>query len=217
MKILYRNRLPHLAPPGGTFFITFRLFDSLPRQVLKYLIEEYSREESEIRKGEPLDFKAKLNSLYLKKFESLEYHLEENPFGKCFLKDKRVANIVAQKIREYNHSLYDLKAYCIMPNHVHLLIDTSVQIINDLYTYQADVPENYLQLDKIMQLIKGGSAFLANQILNRKGSFWAKDSYDRYVRNYKAYQNIYQYIIQNPVKAGLVSDPKEYPFTYFGE
>lgn len=168
-------------------------------------------------KREPHDFRAKLNSLYLKKFESLEHHLEENPFGKCFLKDKRVAHIVAQKIREYNLSLYDLRAYCIMPNHVHLLIDTSVQMINDRYTYQVDVPDNYIQLDKIMQLIKGGSAFLANQILSRKGSFWSKDSYDRYVRNNHEYQNIYQYIIENPVKAGLVSDPKEYPFTYFGE
>ena len=88
-----------------------------------------------------------------------------------------------------------------MPNHVHLFLS----ILNKI-----DVP----QLDKWLQLIKGGSSFLINKALNRKGKLWAAESFDRYIRNEKHYKNSYCYIINNPQVAGLNSMFSQKPFMY---
>ncbi|MEM8528674.1 MAG: hypothetical protein AAGG68_28830, partial [Bacteroidota bacterium] len=103
------------------------------------------------------------------------------------------------------------------PNHVHVLFDTSVQIVDDKGFYLNEVPENYIQLHQIMKLIKGSTAYFANKILGRKGKFWQKDSYDHYVRNEKEFWNIVNYILQNPVKAKLVAQWEDHPFTYLAD
>jgi putative transposase len=68
-----------------------------------------------------------------------------------------------------------------------------------------------------MQLIKGNTAFYANKLLKRTGQFWQKDSYDHYVRNEREFWNIVRYILQNPVKAKLVDNWEEFPFTFVGD
>ena len=65
-----------------------------------------------------------------------------------------------------------------------------------------------------MQLIKGGSAYLANKELGRQGHFWHKESYDHLVRNERERGNIIRYIANNPVKAAIVDDWKDFSFTY---
>lgn len=110
---------------------------------------------------------------------------------------------------------YDLHAYCIMPNHVHILIDTKQQLEQINNDFIADIPEGYVQLDKIMQLIKGSIARYANLALGRTGKFWQRDSYDHYIRNEKEWQNILAYILNNPVKAGLVKDWENWPYTFY--
>ncbi|NOX84683.1 MAG: hypothetical protein GXO86_01765, partial [Chlorobi bacterium] len=75
-------------------------------------------------------------------------------------------------------------------------------------------PKGYVQLDKIMQLIKGGSSFEANRILGRTGTFWMKDSYDHYIRDERDWEEILEYIIYNPVSAGLVDDWKDWKYTF---
>ena len=127
MKVYYKNRLPHLAPPGGIFFVTFRLSDSLPKKALSHLKEEYSQEKSLSRNRQPQKWKLKLQELYRKKFELLEKHLEIKPFGECYLQNKKIADVVASQIKKYDGTLYFLRAYCILPNHVHIRSDTSVQ------------------------------------------------------------------------------------------
>lgn len=118
-----------------------------------------------------------------------------------FLRKPEIAQIVANKIHEYDRKYYDLIAYCVMSNHVHLLFDTvNYENTNISYT---------------MKLIKGGSALSCNQKLKRKGRFWQKESYDHYVRNYKELENIEHYIVQNPVKAGLIEDWQDWKFTYW--
>ena len=121
-----------------------------------------------------------------------------------------MAQSVADRLHEFDGDYYELEAYTIMPNHVHILIDTSLQLENE----NNDLESKYVQLDKIMQMIKGGSAFKANKILERKGTFWTKDSYDHYIRDEKDWENIIEYIINNPVNAGLVNDWKDWKFTY---
>jgi hypothetical protein len=67
-----------------------------------------------------------------------------------------------------------------------------------------------------MKKVKGASAFYANQFLGKTGKpFWQKDSYDHYVRNEKEWQNIFWYILNNPVKAKLVDKWEDWEFSYY--
>ena len=79
---------------------------------------------------------------------------------------------------------YELIAFCIMPNHVHLLI------------------KPFHELARVMQLLKGASAKLINQAMTRKGKFWATDYYDKLIRSDKHFAVVYQYIKKLPCYIG---------------
>lgn len=81
--------------------------------------------------------------------------------------------------------LYGLMAFAIMPNHVHMLFRPN------------------RGLDSVMKTIKGGSAHMVNSILGRSGKTWAPDYYDKLVRDEKHFHTVYDYIRNNPFKAGL--------------
>jgi putative transposase len=103
-----------------------------------------------------------------------------------------------------------------MSNHVHLLIDLYVQI-EDIPSSIEITEKNYKPLYDIVKLIKGGSAFEINKVLKRKGKFWQVEYYDHYVRDKREFLNIIYYIANNPVKAGIVKNWKDYQFTYVKE
>ncbi len=86
-----------------------------------------------------------------------------------------------------------------MPNHIHLIFR---------------LLENNERIDKIMQYIKGGTAFECNKYLNRKGRFWQDESFDRLIRDDKEFYNILEYVKNNPVKAGLVKNWEDWPYTF---
>jgi putative transposase len=202
MKITRRN-LPHLYPPNVVFFITFRLKNSIPAVAIAKLREEKEQATLAIQQNKKLSDAQKSIAIYNEEkrfFGSYDKMLDKYATPDDFLRLDSIAQIVADKMHEYHTRYYDLLAYCIMSNHVHLLFDT----------YQYD----HTDISHIMQLIKGGSGNLCNRVLGRSGSFWQAESYDHYVRNDQELQNIAGYIIQNPVKAGLVDDWQEWKFTY---
>ena len=101
-----------------------------------------------------------------------------------------------------------------MSNHFHMLVDTSSQLAK-LPLGVTPNRQNYTGYSKFMQLIKGGSAFIINGILDRRGmSLWEPESYDHLVRNELELHNIIRYIVLNPVKAGLVKYWQDFPFSY---
>lgn len=199
-----KRNLPHIYPKGATFFITFRLKNSIPLEVLKKMRNKKEVEILAIRQDKKLSELEKKRAVYIEEkrfFGKYDKVLEAYTANEDFLKNPEIAQIVAKKIHEYDGKYYDLIAYCIMPNHVHILIDTA----------------NYenTSISQTMKLIKGGSAYLCNRKLQRKGHFWQDESYDHYVRNAKELENIIRYIVQNPVKAGLVEDWEKWEFTYW--
>jgi len=102
-----------------------------------------------------------------------------------------------QKGEDLRH--YDLEAWVVMANHVHLLIKPMI------------AP------NRLMQSLKGVTAREANKILGRTGqAFWQKESYDHWVRNDSELARIKRYIEFNPVKAGLVATPEAFPFSSAG-
>ncbi|MEP7135739.1 MAG: transposase [Chloroflexota bacterium] len=98
---------------------------------------------------------------------------------------------------------FDVLAYCIMPNHGHLI----------LTPFESSNTADH-SLQKIMHNIKRNSANHANKVLGRTGAFWQHESYDRFVRDEKELERIIKYVLYNPVKAGLVDDRAKWKWTY---
>jgi putative transposase len=92
---------------------------------------------------------------------------------------------------------YRLIAWCIMPNHVHVLIET-----------WPGYP-----LDKVLHSWKSFTALQANRLLDRTGEFWAREYYDRFIRDERHFAQTVAYIEQNPMKAGLVESAETWPFS----
>ena len=84
-----------------------------------------------------------------------------------------------------NHELYELVCFAIMPNHIHLLLKQKASLVD------------------IIKYIKGKSAIELNRALVKNGQFWARDYYDRGIRNDTHFTTVYKYILNNPVKANL--------------
>ena len=214
IKIEYKNRLPHIAPIGTSFFVTFRLADSLPQSIIWALKKEMNEAITDLKKHKPKGYQAKILEQKKIFFGKYDHQLDHAPYGKCYLKQDKIAQIIKNKLHELDGDKYNLLAYTIMPNHVHILIDTSCQIIDQKGFLLDDATEDFTQLHEIMRLIKGSTAYYANKLLGRTGAFWMKDSYDHYIRNDNDFNNTLKYILLNPVNAGLVEKWEDFPHTY---
>lgn len=104
---------------------------------------------------------------------------------------------------------YRLLTYCLMPNHVHLLIESLIIETAPHHGMSRKYP-----LTETMRLLKGRTARACNLALNRSGKFWQHESYDHYVRNDEELGRIVAYTLHNPVKAGLAKEWTEWKFTY---
>ena len=124
-------------------------------------------------------------------------------YGPTWLSKPRVAEIVADGLHFRERQQYDLLAFCIMPNHVHVVL-----------TPLPDRDSHYPSLTTIMQLIKGYTAREGNRLLGRHGQFWQHESHDHWVRDGDELQRVCMYVINNPVKAGMVDDWSDWPWTY---
>lgn len=208
----YRRKLPHWIPESAMFFITFRLANSLPLSIIQELQAERERQKQMIRtKYSGAQQHAELYQLdkkYFGQFDAwLDRCIEESP---RWLAEERIAQIVADEIHRLEGKRYSLIAYCLMPNHAHLVIDTAERRIQPAH---AGVTAKY-PLTDTMKLLKGRTARFCNQALGRSGAFWQAESYDHVIRNQKEYENIVWYTINNPVKAGLVETWEEWKYTY---
>jgi putative DNA methylase len=170
------RKLRHFDGPLSAQFVTFRLFDSLP----KYVIEMWRAECSA-----KADFRRRIER-YL-----------DNGHGECWLRVAEIASVVAGAITYHAGIRYDLAAWVIMPNHVHMLIR--------LYENQ--------HLPVVLHSIKSFSAQSSNKILGRKGQFSQHESFDRYIRGPRHFAAVVKYIENNPVKTGLCSLPSEWQFS----
>jgi REP element-mobilizing transposase RayT len=115
----------------------------------------------------------------------------DSGLGKCYLQDPRVAKMVADALRRSHGDRYTLLAWCIMPNHVHVLFSL----------------QKGLAVHTVMHSWKSYSAKEANRLLGRTGPFWQREYFDHLVRSEPSLQRITNYILENPQKAGLSSWP----------
>ncbi|MCU0444576.1 MAG: transposase [Microscillaceae bacterium] len=202
----HRRNLPHYYPEGAKFFITFRLYNSIPKIFLEELKADYEAKVAEITRCQnPENYSQLIDNERKRHFVAFDEYLDKVETGNHYLKIPEVAKIVQDAIHSQDGELYDLLAYCIMSNHVHLVIDTAIQL---------EKSQSYQNLDKIMNQLKGFTAYQANRQLSKKGHFWQAENYDRVVRNQQELQNIIHYVLNNPVKAGVVENWLDYPYSY---
>ena len=205
----YRRKLPHWQISGAEYFITIRLAGSLPVHVVKELQQirrQISMKQlSQKNSVEDENFKNRIAS---KLFQKYEKYLDEGNTGPTWLNQVEVAKIVADSIHFRDGNDYDLYAYCIMSNHVHLVFRHLKK------SKKKSCISRLLPVTRIMKNLKSYTGLQANKILNRKGSFWQDESFDRLIRNETELENVIRYTIYNPVKAYLVKGWKDWSYTY---
>jgi putative transposase len=225
----YKRHLPHIQPPGATFFITTRLAGSMPQAVLARI----AREAEAIYQKHSADPEwAELESERYR-FREYERHLHEARNGPYWLQERQVAAILAEALHYNDQRLYRLDAFCIMPNHLHLVmmplpttpVPADACLVEDgegnrgylegtVPGQRKFIQTEYYSLAKIPHRLKRRSAREGNKFLGRMGDFWEHESYDHWIRDGAEWQRTVAYVRNNPVSASLVKSWEEWPWTY---
>jgi REP element-mobilizing transposase RayT len=181
-----RRRLPHIYEIGQSVFLTWRLHDSLPPN--RFF------PDAALNAGPAFAASGQA-------FAAMDRLLDETRSGAFYLRQPAVADMIVEAIH-YNANIlghYLLHAFVVMPNHVHLLAAPAVA------------------LPKLTKSLKGITAKRANVMLSLTGSaFWQEESYDHLVRHKREFEGIQNYIEENPVRAGLVKEAREYRWSSAG-
>jgi REP element-mobilizing transposase RayT len=178
--------LPHWTKPDGIYNVTFRLADSVPQAKLEtWRWERESIVEHAKRQNRPLtrderDALAKLHT------DNIEHFLRSG-HGACWLRRDDVAAAVIGAFKFFEDKRYRLYAWCVMPNHVHVIVR----------------PFATVELSKILLSWKSFSAKEANRLLGRHGTFWGTEYYDHLISSDDELRSSIRYVWENPEKACL--------------
>ncbi|MDX1416199.1 MAG: transposase [Candidatus Promineifilaceae bacterium] len=205
LPVFYERNLPHIQPPGATLFLTYRLVDSIPAYVLREIQAEAQLAARLVAQLPDTRKSAETaNRERIRLFGKWDAALDSAATGPQWLKDPQAAKTVTDSLHFLDGGTIDIDSFCIMFNHVHVI-----------FTPRMDPKTGeYHALRKIMQSHKGYTARKCNQLLQRKGQFWQHESFDHYVRDTAELDRIRRYVILNPVRAGLVENWDEWPWTY---
>ena len=171
-----RGYLPHRDEPGKVQFVTFRLADAFP--------ETLSSE------WQPL---LEIQNTRQRKIE-WEAYLDKGR-GACLLRHAEIARLVEKSFLCRHGEDYELRAWVIMPNHVHLLFKV------------LGVP-----MSQVVGNWKGFTAKQANKLLGRQGKFWQSEYWDTFIRDEEHERRTRKYIEENPAKAGLAATRQDWPW-----
>jgi len=179
----HQNRLPHWQQGEVWVFVTWRLHDSLP----KWKLDQWREERQIWLKFHPLPWDPETEIEYARQFPNRIDNWLDHGEGSCLLKRPEAASIVADCLRHFDHIRYDLASFVVMPNHVHVLFRPL---------------ENH-SLSEIIKAWKGFSTKQINRRLDRNGSLWMPDYWDRLIRSPQHFLSCSKYIRLNPIKANL--------------
>ncbi len=172
-----QRHLPHWTQERATYFVTFRLADSLPQEKLKVWHterNEWLKSHNEPYSQEELTEYARLFS------QQMEEWLDAGT-GSCILKNEENSKIIEQSLLHFDGERYELGSYVIMANHVHVLV----------------APKSEHKLGEILHSWKSFSANELNKQTGQTGSVWQDESYDHIVRSPEQLRFYTDYIQQN--------------------
>jgi REP element-mobilizing transposase RayT len=183
LTIRKRSRLPHWDS-DATYFVTFNLADAMPAE-----FREELRAERHVRIAELERLKERATAAELRAIDQIIRERAEECLdrgaGACWMRDPRIADLVANALMHFDESRYLLFAWTVMPNHVHAVLNA------------------YERIDRILQAWKSFTAKEANRLLEREGQFWQDDYYDRTIRDSREFDRFVSYVEENPAQAGL--------------
>lgn len=185
------RNLPHWRQAGATYFVTFRLGDSIPagkQKELKDIREEWISSNPEPHTPEQQEEISRLTAMQIEKWLDMG-------LGHCVLRDPANRDSLIKTFQFFDDSQsnpditprHEIGAWVIMPNHVHLLVR----------------PLAGWDLSKLLQSWKRHSAMEINRRTSREGNLWMTESYNRIVRDPQHLWRCLQYIGNNPTKANL--------------
>jgi REP element-mobilizing transposase RayT len=185
VRIRQRGRLPHWEKDAGLYFITFRLADSLPKPVWEKIAERQRFLMAAKQTGAHL---LPSQEVLIAEFSpaKLEEYFDRGA-GACSLRDAPVGELMANALHYWEGKRYRLLAWCVMPNHVH--------VVCRLLPGQ--------ELSKVLQGWKSFTAKKANAILGRSGAFWQREYCDRLIRDGDELERAVGYVVRNPEREGL--------------
>jgi REP element-mobilizing transposase RayT len=193
----HRGYLPHLKVARAAYFVTFRLADSLPRDAVLRLKEQRDDLLQRAAREKPDDHEHTRRALFVWYAAEVDAVLDQHS-GASWLRQPRVAELVAGALRHFEGERYVLHAWCVMPNHVHVVVR----------------PHLGHALDTILHSWKFYTGNEANKLIGRPGeNFWQAESYDHWIRDEEDFAHCCRYTEENPVKAGLVACAADWPWS----
>jgi REP element-mobilizing transposase RayT len=192
----FRGKLPHLKKEGAVYFVTFRLADSLPAHEVARLKHERKVILEQARTARsPLTWheEQQLLAWYCDKVEALL----DAGHGACWLSKPEIADLVAAALKHFHGQRYELRAWVVMPNHVHAVV----------------WPMPGHTLSDILHSWKSFTSTKANQIVNRSGEFWQPESFDHWIRDDEEHARLVAYVENNPVKARFCQAPADWKWS----
>ncbi len=169
-----RGYLPHFDAPNITQMVTFSLFDSFPVTRRAEWEPLLSESDASLRRHQ------------------LEAWLDRG-YGECWLRQPQVAKIVEKSLLTGHGQRYRLRAWVVMPNHVHMVA----------HVWRTP-------LSRLLKSWKGATGRAANGLLGRTGTFWQADYWDTCLADEAAVAKAIRYVDNNPTKAHFVRNPADW-------
>lgn len=198
LKWTDRGYMPHVDGADLIQHVSYHLADSLPKKAVEAMDEQLKSLPPTLRDAE--------------KEIRIAAYLDAG-HGSCILRVPELAEMVEETFTHFHGDRYQLHAWCVMPNHVHVLFQpmngwTMSKIVSSWKSYTGRRISAYAKRNGMPD---GLSAKLGrgepSSVPNRA---WHREYWDRYIRDHAHYMNVVKYIHENPVKSGLVAKAEEW-------
>jgi len=210
LKWTDRGYMPHVDGADLIQHVSYHLADSLPKEALERMQAETKDLAPKLRDAE----KEKRIAAYL-----------DAGHGGCILRVPELADMVQETFTHFANDRYHLYAWCVMPNHVHVLFQPMngwimSKIVSSWKSFTGRRISAYVQMATLgrgepSSRLAGPQPGSAMPPTPQRGPtrVWHREYWDRYIRDHAHYVNVVEYIHENPVKAGLVTRPEDWKWS----
>jgi type I restriction enzyme R subunit/putative DNA methylase len=186
-----RGYMPHVNGAELIQHVSYHLADSLPRKALETMAARLKSLPPKLRDAE--------------KEKSIARYLDAGKGG-CVLRIPEIAEMVQNAFLIFHNERYVLHAWCVMPNHVHVLFQpingwSMSKIVASWKSFTGRRISEY----KRATLERGEPSTGHASLQPGPSAVWHREYWDRYIRDHAHYANTVKYIHENPVKAKLVA------------